>query len=104
MKQFIEDCSIQIYSHFEKLLGAAVGVGAGVSETANSMPNVDTILDKMLIIALYAFIGGIFGGLAKWLVDWVKGKIIAYYEQKRKGSMVFNRKVPASKETCTGIS
>lgn len=86
MKQFIEHCSIQIHEHFEKLLGTAVGVGTGVSEVSTKLPDNLNLLEKVIIVALYAFIGGIFGGLAKWAIDWLKNKIIEKYNERKRKS------------------
>ena len=86
MKQFIDYWSIQIHEHFEKLLGTAVGVGTGVSEVSANLPDNSNLLEKVVIVALYAFIGGIFGGLAKWAIEWLKNKIIEKYNERKRES------------------
>jgi hypothetical protein len=87
MKHFIDYWSIQIHENFEKICGTAVGLTAGVKHVATQEQdiNLETILQKVLLVALYAIVGGIFGGIGKWAIDEFKAYIKnRKNEQKRK--------------------
>jgi hypothetical protein len=87
MKHLLDDMSIYIHENFERLCGATVGLTAGVKHVATQEQdiNLETILQKVLLVALYAIVGGIFGGIGKWAIDEFKAYIKnRRNEQKRK--------------------
>ena len=87
MKHFIDYWSIYIHENFEKICGTTVGLTAGVKHVATQEQdiNLETILQKVLLVALYAIVGGIFGGIGKWAIDEFKAYIKnRKNEQKRK--------------------
>jgi membrane protein YqaA with SNARE-associated domain len=87
MKHIVDQIGIYIHENFERLCGATVGIGAGVKHvvTQEQEINLETILQKVLLVALYAIVGGIFGGIGKWAIDEFKAYIKKYKnEQKRK--------------------
>lgn len=88
MKHFVDSISIYIHDNFERLCGASVGIGAGVKHVAQDSTqdiSIEIILQKVALVALYAIVGGIFGGIGKWGIDEFKAYIKKRRnEQKRK--------------------
>ena len=88
MKHFIDSIGIHIHDNFEKICGTAVGLTAGVKHVAQDSTqdiSIEIILQKVALVALYAIVGGIFGGIGKWAIDEFKAYIKKRRnEQKRK--------------------
>ena len=78
MKHLYQHISIYLHDRFETICGTGIGLGAGIKQVAENPTqdiNPEIILQKVLLVALYAIIGGIFGALGKWIIDEVKAYI-----------------------------
>ena len=77
MKHLYQYFSIWIHEKFETICGTSIGLSAGIQQVATQEQgiNLELILQQVLLVALYAIIGGLFGAIGKWIVDEVKAYI-----------------------------